>query len=144
MFLCFDYNIVLYHNKGSDVVMTKWNDLEQKALKIIAGEGEEGVLQSKLWSKMGASSREGSRISIKLEKKGLIHRTRELSNGRWTYRLYSSRKPLSMDSIVGCPCLTCEESILCESEGSVSPNTCEKITEWIHSLLQDADKYSSL
>lgn len=54
--------------------MPKENDLEQKALQLIMNSGEEGLLQSELWRKMEASSREGSRISIKLEKKGLIYR----------------------------------------------------------------------
>jgi hypothetical protein len=109
----------------------KQNDLEQKALQLIANIGEEGLLQSELWRKMDASSREGSRISIKLEKKKLIHRERELSDGRWTYRLFSTRQPVSIESILSCPCLTCMESIRCGVGGRVSPNDCATITQWI-------------
>jgi uncharacterized membrane protein len=50
--------------------MPKHNDLEQKALQIIMNYGNEGLLQSELWRKLGASSREGSRIALKLEGKG--------------------------------------------------------------------------
>ncbi len=54
--------------------MPKRNDLEHKALQYVMNTGFKGVLQSDLWRELGASSREGSRISIKLEEKGLIRR----------------------------------------------------------------------
>jgi DNA-binding Lrp family transcriptional regulator len=111
--------------------MPKQNDLEQRALRIIMNEGKRGVLQSELWRKMNATSREGSRISIKLEKRGLIYRERELYNGRWTYRLYSKRQPVSIDSILTCPCLTCEENARCGAGGRITPNECDRLTQWI-------------
>jgi len=111
--------------------MPKQNDLERKALQLIMNMGSKGVLQSELWREMNASSREGSRISIKLEKKGLIYREPELSNGRWTYRLHSKRQHVSLDSIITCPCLTCQENIKCGAGGKASPNECGGLTEWI-------------
>mgnify|MGYP001104374568 CR=1 FL=1 len=111
--------------------MPRQNDMEQKALQLIMNMGSTGVLQSELWRKMNASSREGSRISIKLENKGLIYRKNELSNGRWTYRLYSKRQPVSINSILACPCLTCGESIRCGAGGRLSPNDCGLLTQWI-------------
>jgi len=120
--------------------MPKRNDVEHRAFQIIMNTGSEGVLQSELWRKMNASSREGSRISIKLENKGLIYRERELSNGRWTYRLYSKRRPVSIDSILTCPCLTCPDNQRCEIGGAISPSDCEKLTVWILDLpLKEAD-----
>ena len=114
--------------------MPKRNDVEHKAFQIIMNTGGEGVLQSELWRNMNASSREGSRISIKLENKGLIYRERELHNGRWTYRLYSKRRPVSIDSIITCPCLTCPDNPRCEVGSTISPNNCEKLTVWILDL----------
>jgi len=111
--------------------MPKQVDLEQKALQLVMNAGEQGLLQSELWRNVDASSREGSRISLKLEKKGLIYREKELSNGRWTYRLFSMRQPVSIDSILTCPCLTCEESIRCGAGGRVSPSDCDTLTLWI-------------
>ena len=111
--------------------MAKRNDMEHKALSFIANIGNEGVLQSDLWRQLGASSREGSRIALKLEDKGLIHRQKELCEGRWTYRLYPKRKPASINSIADCPCLTCLENLRCGSWGATSPNYCEKLTDWI-------------
>jgi len=72
--------------------MPRRSNMEHRALQFIANTGDEGVLQSDLWRQLEASSREGSRISLKLEKKGLIRRERELFEGRWTYRLYPKRR----------------------------------------------------
>lgn len=120
--------------------MPKRNELEHKALQIIMNTGGEGVLQSELWRMMDAGSREGSRISIKLESKGLIYRERELHRGRWTYRLFSKRRPVSIDSILACPCLTCPDNARCEVGGTISPSDCAKLTEWIlDSSLKEAD-----
>lgn len=58
--------------------MPKRNDLEQKALHFVVNTGYQGVLQSELWRELGASSREGSRVALKLEEKGLIRREKEL------------------------------------------------------------------
>jgi hypothetical protein len=114
--------------------MPKRNDLEHKALRCIANTSDQGVLQSDLWHELDASSREGSRIAIKLENRGLIRREKELFEGRWTYRLYPKRKPASMNSIMDCPCLSCSESIRCGSYGGISPNDCARLTHWIFSL----------
>jgi len=111
--------------------MPKHNDLEQKALRLIVNAGSKGMLQSKLWRKLSASSREGSRIAIKLEKKGLIRRERELYAGRWTFRLYPTRQPISIDSIIDLPCFMCPEVSRCGPWSSVTPYDCEKLTEWI-------------
>ena len=114
--------------------MPKRNDLEQKALQYIINTGFEGVLQSELWRKLGASSREGSRIAIKLEDKNLIRRERELQDGRWTYRLYPKRVPASIDSIADVPCLKCSDNTRCDPSSTISPQTCEKLTEWLLSM----------
>jgi len=111
--------------------MPKQNDLEQKALQLVMNTGDKGLLQSELWRKMKASSREGSRVSLKLERKGLVLRDRELSEGRWTYRLYSKRQPVSIDSILACPCLTCGENVRCGAGSKSSPNECDQLTQWI-------------
>jgi len=121
------------------VGMPKRNDVEQKALHFIMTTGTEGVLQSELWRKLGASSREGSRIAIKLADKGLIRRERVLCNGRWTYKLFPKRIPASIESISDCPCLMCPDNPRCDPSSAISPQTCDKLTEWIISVSnQDA------
>ncbi len=122
------------------IEMPRRTDLEQKALRFIINNGCQGVLQSELWRRLGGSSREGSRIALKLEGKGLVRRERELCNGRWTYRLYPKRLPASIDSIVDCPCLMCPESSRCDSSSTISPRNCEKLTEWLLILAESGSR----
>ena len=121
--------------KGLELInMSKRNDLEHKALQFIMNTGFDGILQSELWRKLRASSREGSRIAIKLEDKKLIRREKELRNGRWTYRLYPKRLPARIDSIVDVPCLMCPDNPKCDPSSAISPQNCEKLTEWLLSI----------
>jgi hypothetical protein len=119
------------------IIMPKRNDLEQKALHFVMNTGYTGVLQSELWRELGASSREGSRIAIKLEEKGLVRREKELEGGRWTYRLFPKRLPASIESIVDCPCLLCQDNARCDPTTTISPKSCAKLTDWILSLDND-------
>ena len=114
--------------------MPKRNDLEQKALHFVVNTGYKGVLQSELWRELDASSREGSRVAIKLEEKGLIRRDKELEGGRWTYRLFPKRMPASIETIVDCPCLMCADNGRCDPTTAISPKSCEKLTVWIIGL----------
>ncbi|MCZ2808306.1 MAG: transcriptional regulator [Candidatus Bathyarchaeota archaeon] len=111
--------------------MPRRNELEYKALGVIVNNGNDGVLQSELWRKLDATSREGSRIALKLETKGLILREKELFEGRWTYRLYPKRKPASLNSIIDSPCLMCPNDARCGAWSTISPNECQRMTEWI-------------
>lgn len=128
-------NHLIYMRKLQESIrMPRRDDMEYKALHFIMNTGSQGVLQSDLWRKLGASSREGSRIALKLENKRLIRRSRELFDGRWTYRLYPKRQQASINSVVDCPCLMCANDARCGAWGAVSPNECERLTEWISGL----------
>ena len=118
--------------------MSKRNDLEQRALQHIINTGFAGILQSDLWRRLGASSREGSRIAIKLEDKKLIRREKEIQEGRWTYRLFPKRLPARIDSMVDIPCLMCQDNPRCDPSSSISPQNCEKLTEWLLSTSENA------
>jgi hypothetical protein len=107
-------------------------DLEYRVLQMIKECGPEGILQCKLWKKIGASSREGSRISLRLERAGLIDRRRELHNGKWTYKLIAKKRVVTMDSIVDCPCTFCIDQERCEVGSTISPITCEKLSNWLY------------
>ena len=86
-----------------------------------------------IWIMAGidATSREGSRIALKLETKGLILREKELFKGRWTYRLFPKRKPASLNSIIDSPCLMCPNDARCGAWSPISPNECPRLTAWI-------------
>ena len=114
------------------------NDLEHRALQLIFS-AEEGILQSEMWKKLGVSSREGSRLALKFEEKGVIERRKVLHNGRWTYRLHSMRQPVTIDSVKGCPCLTCREIEKCALGGLSSPINCDLLTEWIETNAGETD-----
>ena len=117
--------------------MPKRDDLEYKALHFISNIGKQGILQSDLWRRLGASSREGSRIALKLENKRLIRRERELRAGRWTYRLFPKREPASISSITECPCLMCSSDSRCGGWGAVTPQACARLTDWLQVLAKE-------
>lgn len=111
--------------------MARQSDLESKALQVILERGNEGILQCDLWKELDASSREGSRISIRLENKNLIRRERELQNGRWTYRVFVKKHPIEIDSALNIPCISCSDMARCESGTEVSPITCKQLDQWL-------------
>lgn len=114
--------------------------MEEKAFKLILESGDEGILQSDMWRKLKASSREGSRISLRLEARNLIKRERELSNGRWTYRIFIKRKPLEIDSLIDIPCMICENIQKCERNGEISPASCVSLTKWLLSKIDNCEQ----
>jgi hypothetical protein len=113
--------------------LSRRDDLEEQALKLIIDKGTDGILQSAMWRKLKASSREGSRISLRLEAKNLIKRERELSKGRWTYRIFIKKRLIAIDSLIEIPCMICENAYRCELDGEITPATCVLLTQWLFS-----------
>jgi len=109
----------------------KNSNLEQKALKLIYNAGDGGILQSELWKELSVSSREGSRMAKKFEEKDKVVRTKVLNEGRWTYKLFSKKEPVTLDSVKGCPCLICDEVDKCFRGGTRDPVYCMALTAWI-------------
>lgn len=110
----------------------KGEDLEYKVFKLIRDHGDRGILQSQLWKRIKATSREGSRISLRLERAGLIERKRELHNGKWTYRLIAKKRAVNPMSILDLPCTFCPNQDRCGLGGPISPATCPLMTEWLN------------
>jgi hypothetical protein len=117
------------------------DDLETRALKLILDKGDEGLLQRDMWRALGATSREGSRIALRLEAKQLIRRERELANGRWTHRIYASIRRVDIDSLIDVPCMICDDIQHCEVGRGISAAECDVLTQW---LLAPSDDTSSL
>ena len=117
--------------------------METQALQVILDKGNEGILQSDLWKELAASSREGSRISIKLEGKNLVKRERELRNGRWTYRVFIKRQPADLESIIDVPCVSCDDITRCETDTEISPITCRQLDKWLKLSVPDAPPSAS-
>lgn len=98
---------------------------------MVAENGKAGIHQSELWKKLNLTSRDGSRMSIRLERRSLIRREKVLENGRWTYKLIAIKLPVDTNCIEQAPCLTCPVEHMCSIDGTVSPNTCLLIENWI-------------
>ena len=105
--------------------------LTNKICDILAERESDGMLQSELWKKLKLSGRDGSRLSLKLERMGTITREKLLENDRWTYKLILKKTPISTESIVNAPCLVCTVEQKCSLEGEISPKTCQLIEDWV-------------
>jgi hypothetical protein len=112
--------------------------LTTRVCNIVAARGDEGMLQSDLWKKLKLTSRDGSRLSIKLERRNIVKREKILENGRWTYKLRISKMPVNTQTIEAAPCLICPVEQKCSIDGEVSPKTCPLIEQWV--ITEFADK----
>ncbi|RLF90318.1 transcriptional regulator [Thermococci archaeon] len=101
-------------------------DLLKEAYELVKASGEKGILQSDLWKALKVSSREGSRIALKLERDGLIYRKRVLHQSRWTYRLFAVERREEWG-----PCLVCPELKECGKKVGVNVRECPKLEEWL-------------
>ena len=79
--------------------------------KVVVEHAEGGVLQSSLWKELDVSSRDGSRLAIRSERKGMIKPEQRLDAGRWTYILTPALKPARVETIEQIPCLTCPSEV---------------------------------
>ncbi|HXV38687.1 MAG TPA: transcriptional regulator [Nitrosopumilaceae archaeon] len=105
--------------------------LTTRVCNIVAEQGDEGMLQSDLWKKLKLTSRDGSRLALKLERRNIVKREKILDNGRWTYKLKISKMPVSTQTIEAAPCLICPVEQKCSIDGEVSPKTCPLIEQWV-------------
>ena len=106
-------------------------DLTSRVYKLVVERGRDGVLQSEIWKELGLTSRDGSRLAIRLERRGLIGRVKVLEDGRLTYKLTPLRFPTDMTSIEKAPCIVCQYEPKCSIEGEVSPYVCPWIGPWV-------------
>ena len=116
--------------------MPKNNKLEREALSLVLEAGAEGILQSDMWKSLGVTSREGSRLALKFEEKGAVERRKVLHEGRWTYKLFSQTRAVTIDSIRDCPCMICDDIDKCFTGGEITPISCPHLTAWIDPSLE--------
>ena len=110
---------------------TDMDKLINHVCEIAATYGNNGIHQSDLWKKLKLTSRDGSRLALKLERMGLITREKILLKGRWTYKLIIIKSPIGTDSLEGAPCLVCPVESKCSLDGEISPKTCQFIEDWV-------------
>jgi predicted DNA-binding transcriptional regulator len=114
-----------YDNEDEELL-----DFTSRVYKLVVEQGKEGVLQSELWKKLNLTSRDGSRLAIRLEKRGMIKREKVLEGGRWTYKLSPLRLPARISSIEQAPCMTCPDETKCSINGVITPFDCFYLAEW--------------
>ena len=105
--------------------------LTNKVYIILAEYESNGMLQNELWKKLKLSNRDGSRLSLKLERMGTITREKILQKNRWTYKLILKKTPISTKSIENAPCLVCPVEQRCTLDGEISPRNCQLIEDWV-------------
>jgi len=110
---------------------TDMDKLINHICEIVATYGNNGIHQSDLWKKLKLTSRDGSRLALKLERMGLITREKILLKGRWTYKLIIVKSPIGTESLEGAPCLVCPVQSKCSLDGEISPITCQFIEDWV-------------
>jgi DNA-binding Lrp family transcriptional regulator len=118
------------------------NLLDKKAFEIIMSHSQKGgIVQSELWKKLGVDSKEGSKIVLRLLRRGLIARKEINHNGRKTYVLMVAHHSeergidISIDDVIQIPCFTCEYLYLeCGDTSKLNPSNCVKLDNFIKSL----------
>jgi len=116
---------------GFQLEKTDMDKMCNRVCEIIADYETDGVFQSELWKKLKLSSRDGSRLALKLERMGMITREKILEKERWTYKLIIKKIPISTKSLEGAPCLTCPVEAKCSLDSEISPKTCQLIEDWV-------------
>ena len=114
--------------------------LTNKVYDVLAERESDGMFQSELWKKLKLTSRDGSRLSLKLERMGTITREKILEKGRWTYKLIIKKTPISTQSIENAPCLVCPVEQKCSIDGEISPRNCQFIEDWVISEMKKPAK----
>ncbi len=113
-------------------------ELEKKALELIKSKGS--ILQSDLWKILNLDSRDGSRLVLKLVKKGMVERELVQVNGRKTYKLTIKERRIiqrmkglhiSLESTLDVPCTTCKFLQQCGPGNFYSPATCTWMDDWL-------------
>jgi len=129
--------------KNFAIDKTDMDKLVNRVTEMIASYATNGILQNILWRKLKLSSRDGSRLALKLEKLGNITREKILENGRWTYLLLIKKIPISTISIENAPCLVCPVEGKCSTDGEISPKTCVYIEDWVLTELKTKKRYET-
>ncbi len=113
--------------------------LENKILEVIKMRGDEGIVQSELWSILNINGREGAKAVSKLVKAGLIRKVPIVVKGRRTYRLVFIGKQfngvklsIKLNPVASIPCFLCRDLERCGLGGYFNPLSCNKLTMFLH------------
>ena len=117
--------------KNLEIEKANMEKVTYRVCELLATFASNTMHQNEIWKKMRISNRDGARLALRLERRGIISREKILDKGRWTYNLTLIKSPISTESIINAPCLTCNVEQKCTLEGEVSPRTCQLINDWV-------------
>ncbi len=129
---------------GVDAVSKKAVTVEEEALRIIKESGDKGILQAELRKILNIDSREGSRLILRLLRKGVIRRKEEMYNGRKTFRIFyvetvqpEGRLKIRPGLALHIPCFTCPFLDTCGRGSIYDPTRCPYLTAFIDQLKKE-------
>jgi hypothetical protein len=104
--------------------------LEDKILSILQNSESLTMTQSGLAKVLEMTSRDISRIVLKLERRGVVKRLQVKEGGRSSYnvKLLKKTPKIDLNDVVWCSCFTCPDLEKCGRGQPVSPETCDKLT----------------
>lgn len=104
--------------------------LEDKILSILQNSEDLTMAQSGLAKVLEMTSRDVSRVIVKLEKRGVVKRLQVKEGGRSSYKVKLLKKTpkIDLNDVVWCACFTCADLERCGRGQPVSPETCNKLT----------------
>ena len=118
---------------------TKTAGLEEKVLEIIQTTGEKGITQNELAKKLRITSKDCTRIVLRLVKRGMIRRELTRVNNKRVYVLYPATMKridinVNLDGLLDIPCFTCPHIEKCDTGNFYNPLSCSALTRWLTSL----------
>jgi predicted transcriptional regulator len=104
--------------------------LEDKILSILQNSEDLTMAQSGLAKVLEMTSRDVSRVIVKLERRAVVKRLQVKEGGRSSYKVKLLKKTPKIDlsDVVWCACFTCPDLEKCGRGQPVSPETCNKLT----------------
>ncbi len=122
------------------------DELEQRAIELLK-QNRDGMLQTDLWKSLNITSREGSRLVLRLMRRGLVKREEVTVGNRKTYKVYlvetagaQLRILVDVSSIIDIPCTKCLYLNDCGHGGFYDPSNCALLEAW---LRREAAKYKA-
>jgi predicted transcriptional regulator len=104
--------------------------LEDKILSTLQSSEDLTMTQSGLAKVLDMTSRDISRIVVKLERRGVVKRVQVKEGGRNSYKVKLLKKTprIDLSDVVWCACFTCADLEKCGKGQPVSPEICNKLT----------------
>lgn len=103
--------------------------LEDRILSTLQNSPNLTMTQSGLAKALEMTSRDISRIILKLEKRGVVKRLQVKEGGRSSYNVKLLKKTprIDLNDVVWCACFTCADLERCGKGQPVSPEACNKL-----------------